>query len=51
MRGYTLLIRAAAFEEMGFKDKALELYHASALDENERRDTGDKPDDRHLRYL
>jgi hypothetical protein len=51
MRGYTLLVRAAAFEEMGFADRALDLYHDAALDEKRRREAGDRPYDRHLTYL
>jgi hypothetical protein len=58
MNGYTTLIRAAAFEEAAHYSKctelyakAMELYHMSALDENERRKHGDKPDHIHLTYL
>jgi GT2 family glycosyltransferase len=51
MNGFALLIRATAFEEMGQLDKAMELYHESALDEYERRERGDQPDDVHLGYL
>jgi hypothetical protein len=51
MRGYTLLVRAAAFEEMGFAERAMDLYHDAALDEKRRREVGEQPDDRHLTYL
>lgn len=56
--GYTYLMQGVTMEEAAFitldtrlSERAMSYFHLSALDEYERRMSGDKPDDVHLIYL
>jgi hypothetical protein len=61
MVGYTFLIAGTIWEEAShyvpmpysadFMAKAMDRYHESAKNENERRKAGDKRDHIHLTYL